>query len=931
MGKFKQFTYAWSTRKCDSNNSGTGIFSRTANSSVDSDVISIFRQDFNDKTMPFITYGYTLYGSTPIFFNACNNTNAIPDDRGPSVFYLAHVNMGEVLIRGKYVIQYCGSDKNYMNVMHIDDSKKPEYYPEIDEQKVLDSTNDNLSRTKLITFQTENIEKLATIANALVACADDNRKVFLIADDFIINHDNTPNELTKWMAAVLTLFPMAIANKISFNTYMPDPYEHTKNFKFCGAVKNCSKNIDKLNDPDHIFYISSNSTSTNRLKKSEFFKMLMEFKNNAELFEKWGLFSDDYTEKFDIKMADLDNLVNFFRFLSGMLEGAEAICFYTDSCEKPLYDQNKLHSRFIEIIDNHTVFGSHDVDLAFTVLNLLRNLLNTSSFVDKASVLNQIIAYMFEQACSHDLLVSVLSGSDMSFEKFMDNNYSQFKEYMLNDDIEKRVINAFKFKFRGELSTDASPAVTADLDSQPVTPNIYFAIYKLYFEKGVSGNDAIALSILKICVSSLMRNSVANKLFDVSLRCKNIDVGKIVLFLDKSINETFLNTDKTTFFDGLITKIKEICLPFEPKLGATIDKIVECYMSNRYYGEECLKRLFMCRWTKRIENISDVEAMYQYCTKYSTPTVSKVFFNCFKEICDKEKQLEKVIKYETDRLPQIGDEDLRTLGHDVRRVKEQFNSDSGYQSSYLVKECCSELAKLLKAIEDEEKCRNILNKLRTVRIDYELKKVNQLSNSDIEQLLTFLLDKNCIDRSMMAQCTQKNPHFYESANKIIRDFLNDPNQSLNKIEVCQEVNRLLSNPKKIQTKPPTDPKIRIETVKIENDLKKIADIAIYDKDAKVRARAANKITNKPFLIYIAENTEDPSVAKTVITKLVAQDAQDALVIVAEKAKYRTSRKLAINELRDKKSLKEIVEHEEDSEVCETAKKRLKKLNSWWPW
>jgi DNA-binding Xre family transcriptional regulator len=511
----------------------------------------------------------------------------------------------------------------------------------------------------------------------------------------------------------------------------------------------------------------------------------------------------------------------------------------------------------------------------------LKEILTKNSYESlKKQALSLVVTYLFTEECSYELLVDAIPVEALTFETFMSDAYIPFKNYMLHtDDAIHRIQGAIDEHF-------------SKGDAKNVNAKIYLAIYKLYIEMGVHEKVECAQKILKTCADALIiSHGSVDRLFDISLHNNSLTSSEVALFLEAltPLNDTIPYSKRTSDVkDNYLNKLTEKIVESSSadRFNEIITDVTKYYINNATGGEGILEYLFKHLWTDKNKSVDRIAEIYGYhSNNYSNVKMESIFFQRFRSICE---ELDGAILLEEMNISQT--ENLDKLTEKLCNIIKKFDATSGVWSADM-KGYAEKLKTLLPKIKAENDRRvNVddnIEALKEFRVNYEIKKISQLSKDNVAKLLN-----NHINRSLITPCDATDPSFLDCASKNVRDFLNNSNTSTenNKINICKELSQLAENPKLDSTKKKPadeitdqDPLKRKKAVKELNDSADLFNVVMKNnEDLDIRLLALVRLSNSNHLTDVAKNAESLLICRAAFEKLTGTEFLDVVIKHNEK-------------------------------------------------
>lgn len=605
MDKIIQFTYSYTRYKCNfaGRELGDGIYRMTQGGSADSyatSVMSNIRQNFPERENARSSFGYLLYDSFPILFRAGNRGDeyVISDRPGTGPYYMAHVTMGKELIENAYAIEYCdGNLKNTID-FNIDDSKTPEYYSPLNAADIEAGKNRAYKIENIRSKQKRHLTELALLADALVQALETNQRVFICAKSA------NATAISDWMAQLLMLFPKSIANRIGFNTYMPDPIDTGADFVLCGAISGCSENLDRLSDYGFVFEVGETILTQYKPRESSDLYRVLSLCDETR-FAEWIDFVEEYSGTKEITLEEFLFATSSFRVsIDADWDVHDKIRFLNANYKSPYNSNAVLQKQFMAMSEDYTISNQlfNDPTLAYLFVESMRGIVNDASInVSLAQdIMEKIFFYMLEcEQTAHYIFERVVD-TNCTLDNFFGTSARRATQYLLQSS--ELVKNAVENNFY--------------LVNTGINKRVLLCLIKVYMP-GAFARGGVERDVMNLCAATLIRQNGLEDLLRIVREANDSNYVPAAQFLLelKNDNEKWYLIEEDEFY---CRRLFEIITA-----DNRYDQIIERYINSRQPNEKICRFLLKYKWND--ENLTLQEILNVFENREQYRTIKNVF------------------------------------------------------------------------------------------------------------------------------------------------------------------------------------------------------------------------------------------------------------------------------------------------------------------
>lgn len=710
MDKITQFTYSYTKYKCDRTGSdiGDGVYRMTRDGEADNyamSVMSSIRQNFPERDGYHNSFGYLIYDNIPVLFRACNrrDEDVISDRPGTGPYYMAHVSMGDELIDNAYAIEYCDGNLKNTTDCNIDDSKTPEYYTQLSSADVESGKNRAFRIDAVRAKQKRHLAELALLADALVQAIETNQRVFICAKNI------NAMAISDWMAQLLMLFPKSIANKIGFNTYMPNPIDTGANFVLCGAINGCSENFDRLSDYGFVFEVGETVLTQYQPKENSDLYRVLSLCDEAK-FGEWIDFVEEYSGTKEITLEEFLFAASSFRVsIDADWDVHDKIRFLNENYKSPYNSNAILQKQFMAMSEDYTISNQlfNDPTLAYLFVESMKGIVNDASInVSLAQEIMEIIFfYMLEcEQTAHYIFERVVD-TNCTLDNFFGSSSRRATQYLLQSS--ELVKNAIENNFY--------------LVNAGINKRVLLCLIKIYMPGAFARAD-VERDIMNLCASTMINQNGLEDLLRIVRDANDSNYVPAAQFLLelKNDNEKWYLIEEDEFYCRRLFEIITADNRF--------DQIVERYINSRQPNEKICRFLLKYKWNDENLTLQDILRVFENREQYRT--INRVFEERFIQMF--ENRFDKALEIEMSTMTMLTSAQLEDKKNYIEKSIALFRT---YNGNTRIVDFSNKLQAVLERINyyTENARRGEVSK--ETRVKFVCRKLYQIPPKAIKQLL----------------------------------------------------------------------------------------------------------------------------------------------------------------------------------------------------
>lgn len=655
MDKITQFTYSYTKYKCDRTGSdiGDGIYRMTRDGEADNyamSVMSSIRQNFPERETSRSSFGYLLYDNIPILFRAYNRRDkyVISDRPGTGPYYIAHVTMGDELIDNAYAIEYCDGNLKNTTDFNIDDSKIPEYYTQLSSADVESGKNRVFRMEAVRAKQKRHLPELALLADALVQAVETNQRVFMCAKN------GNATIISDWMSQLLMLFPKSIANKIGFNTYMPNPVDMGADFVLCGVVNGCSENVDRLSNYGFVFEVGETVLTQYQPRENSDLYRVLSLCDEAK-FAEWIDFVEEYSGTKAITLEEFLFATSSFRVsIDSDWDVHDKIRFLNANYKNPYNSNAVLQKQFMAMSEDYTISNQlfNDPTLAYLFVESMKGIVNDASInVSLAQeIMEKIFFYMLECEQTAHYIFERVVGTNCTLDNFFGTSARRATQYLLQSSemVKHAVENNFYLVNTG------------------INKRVLLCLIKVYMP-GAFARGGVERDVMNLCAATLIRQNGLEDLLRIVRDANDSNYVPAAQFLLelKNDNEKWYLIEEDEFY---CRRLFEIITA-----DNRYDQIVERYINSRQPNEKICRFLLKYKWND--ENLSLQEILGVFEDREQYRTIKNVFEERFIQMF--ENRFDKALDAEMSTMTSLTSTQLEEKKNYIEKAIAIFRTYNG--------------------------------------------------------------------------------------------------------------------------------------------------------------------------------------------------------------------------------------------------------------
>ncbi len=765
MKELIQFTYSYTAFKCDrvGANYGDGVYRMTDGADVGmtaSEIIMAVRQDLPTPDCRHVSYGYIVHGDTPVFFSAQNRVDSFVKNNRPGSgpYYIAHVIMGDGLFDGFYPIELCGGRIENFGYDEIIDSERPEYYPAVSQEDLARGRNSKYAGDRIVVKQKRHIKDLALLADAVIAAMQEGKSVYLCAKS------GGEDLITEWMAQLTMLFPRSIAEKITFNTYMPEPLNNTAGYVLCGAIDASPDELSELSSLGYVFEVGETMLTSYRPRTpSSLYDALVLCGNEG--FEDWCRFAEDFCGERAVSMEEFLFAASVFKLkVDPDWDIADKIDFLNNNYTNPYNVNSAIQNCFMEISNDSAVQNRllEDPALAFRFIKSMQFIISDSSIsaADADEKIGLILFYMLEcEETAHYI-----------FERAVDQNFTFTSFFGVND----RTVTQALIRSAAEVKAALSSNFYLP-ENEIISENVLLAIIKAFMPQALTRGGE-AREVLDLCASVLIRQNGMPRLFDILRSAEDerfVPVAQFLLELKNENGSRLMIEEDDLYCRKLLELLSS---------DSRFDRIIEKYTAISKPNIKVCEQLLKYKWADGVKrSFEDFAAMFEM--RDSFRSVRKVFEERFIALFN--ASLPALEKAELSRMSTMSVSQLEKRQKYIESLADTFRDASNCDPR--ITDYSKKLYGFLKRTEDIISSAKRGEVSKSMRVSFIVRKLYQIPAQAIMRLLG--------NYDMISLPPANDRDFMKFACREVESFLTaetDRVSSKKKVEFCNDLDDLIA-------------------------------------------------------------------------------------------------------------------------------------------